>query len=249
MIKTVIIDDESSALSTIKQIILLGKLPVNIIGTANSVESGVKLIEENNPELVLLDIELGDGTGFELLEYMTQINFKIIFVTASDTYALKAFKYSALDYIVKPVDPEELADAINRAAQSARIDNLELQMKILIDNLLPENKEPDKLVLKTSEAIHVVKTDQIVRCEADRNYTMFFMDNGEKILISNTLKEYEKILPDRSFIRVHNSHLVNIEKIKKYEKLTSGCLIMSDNSLVPVSVRKKDTLMHLLGKI
>ena len=249
MIKTVIIDDESSALSTIKQIILLGKLPVNIIGTANSVESGVKLIEENNPELVLLDIELGDGTGFELLEYMTQINFKIIFVTASDTYALKAFKYSALDYIVKPVDPEELADAINRAAQSARIDNLELQMKILIDNLLPENKEPNKLVLKTSEAIHVVKTDQIVRCEADRNYTMFFMDNGEKILISNTLKEYEKILPDRSFIRVHNSHLVNIEKIKKYEKLTSGCLIMSDNSLVPVSVRKKDTLMHLLGKI
>ncbi|PLX07447.1 MAG: DNA-binding response regulator [Marinilabiliales bacterium] len=180
---------------------------------------------------------------------MTQINFKIIFVTASDTYALKAFKYSALDYIVKPVDPEELADAINRAAQSARIDNLELQMKILIDNLLHENKEPDKLVLKTSEAIHVVKTDQIVRCEADRNYTMFFMDNGEKILISNTLKEYEKILPDRSFIRVHNSHLVNIEKIKKYEKLTSGCLIMSDNSLVPVSVRKKDTLMHLLGKI
>ncbi|MDD3861175.1 MAG: LytTR family DNA-binding domain-containing protein [Bacteroidales bacterium] len=249
MTRIVIIDDEESAISNVKQIIHLSKIPVEIVGTAGSVITGQKIIEDTKPDLLFLDIELEDGTGFDLLEKLRFRDFKLIFVTASEEYALKAFRYSALDYIVKPINPDDLINTINNISFSTRIESLELQVNVLMQSLNRTNKEPQALVLKTTETVHIVQVDEIIRCEADRNYTTFYLTSGEKILVSNTLKDYEKLLSEDKFVRVHNSHLVNISKIRKYEKYISGCLIMTDNSSVPVSVRKKESLMQLLNNL
>jgi two-component system LytT family response regulator len=249
MTRIVIIDDEESAISNVKQIIHLSKIPVEIVGTAGSVITGQKIIEDTKPDLLFLDIELEDGTGFDLLEKLRFRDFKLIFVTASEEYALKAFRYSALDYIVKPINPDDLINTINNISFSTRIESLELQVNVLTQSLNRTNKEPQALVLKTTETVHIVQVDEIIRCEADRNYTTFYLTSGEKILVSNTLKDYEKLLSEDKFVRVHNSHLVNISKIRKYEKYISGCLIMTDNSSVPVSVRKKESLMQLLNNL
>lgn len=249
MTRIVIIDDEESAINNVKQIIHLSKIPVEIVGTAGSVITGQKIIEDTKPDLLFLDIELEDGTGFDLLEKLRFRDFKLIFVTASEEYALKAFRYSALDYIVKPINPDDLINTINNISFSTRIESLELQVNVLMQSLNRTNKEPQALVLKTTETVHIVQVDEIIRCEADRNYTTFYLTSGEKILVSNTLKDYEKLLSEDKFVRVHNSHLVNISKIRKYEKYISGCLIMTDNSSVPVSVRKKESLMQLLNNL
>ena len=249
MTRIVIIDDEESAINNVKQIIHLCNIPIEIVGTAGSVIAGQKIIEDTKPDLLFLDIELEGGTGFDLLEKLNYKDFKLIFITASEEYALKAFRYSALDYIVKPINPEDLINTINNISFSTRIESLELQVNVLMQSLNQIKKEPQALVLKTTETVHIVQVDEIIRCEADRNYTTFFLTSGEKILVSNTLKDYEKILSEDKFVRVHNSHLVNISKIRKYEKYISGCLIMTDNSSVPVSVRKKESLMQLLNNL
>ncbi|HNQ68924.1 MAG TPA: LytTR family DNA-binding domain-containing protein [Bacteroidales bacterium] len=249
MIRVVIIDDEESAINNVRQILNLSQITVEIVGTAGSVEAGQKVVQETKPDLLLLDIELEDGTGFDLLDKLSYINFKLIFITASEEHALKAFRYSALDYIVKPINPEDLINTINKVFYSTRIENLELQVGVLMENLKELQKEPQTLVLKTSETVHLIQINEIIRCEAERNYTTFYLTNGDKILVSTTLKEYEKLLPVNNFVRVHNSHLVNISKIRKYEKHISGCLIMTDNSSVPVSARKKESLMHFLNKL
>lgn len=249
MTRIVIIDDEESAINNVKQIIHLSKIPVEIVGTAGSVIKGQKIIEDTKPDSLFLDIELEDGTGFDLLEKLRFRDFKLIFVTASEEYALKAFRYSALDYILKPINPDDLINTINNISFSTRIESLELQVNVLMQSLNRTNKEPQSLVLKTTETVHIVQVDEIIRCEADRNYTTFYLTSGEKILVSNTLKDYEKLLSEDKFVRVHNSHLVNISKIRKYEKYISGCLIMTDNSSVPVSVRKKESLMQLLNNL
>ncbi|HXK80778.1 MAG TPA: LytTR family DNA-binding domain-containing protein [Bacteroidales bacterium] len=248
MIKIAIIDDEQAAINNIKKIIALSNLEIVVVGTAKSVKSGIELIKSTHPDLLLLDIELQDGSGFDILEAFDIVFFKLVFITASESHALKAFRYSALDYLVKPINPQDLINVIQNITESNRIEHLELQMKVLLENFNKLNQVPKKIVLKTSEAVHIINIDDIVRCEADRNYTTFFLINGNKILVSNTLKEYEKLLSENSFIRVHNSHLVNITKIRKYDKHINGCLIMSDNSCVPVSVRKKESLMHYLAK-
>jgi two-component system LytT family response regulator len=249
MTRIVIIDDEESAINNVKQIIHLSKIRVEIVGTAGSVLIGQKIIEDTKPDLLFLDIELEDGTGFDLLEKLRFRDFKLIFVTASEECALKAFRYSALDYIVKPINPDDLINTINNIFFATRIESLELQVNVLMQCLNRTNKEPQSLVLKTTETVHIVQVDEIIRCEADRNYTTFYLTSGEKILVSNTLKDYEKLLSEDKFVRVHNSHLVNISKIRKYEKYISGCLIMTDNSSVPVSVRKKESLMQLLNNL
>ncbi|HPG73607.1 MAG TPA: LytTR family DNA-binding domain-containing protein [Bacteroidales bacterium] len=249
MLKIAIVEDEPAAIENIQRIIALSKIEINIVGTAQSVQEGVILIRNTNPDLLLLDIELQDGTGFDLLELLHAKSFKLVFVTGSESHALRAFRYSAFDYIVKPINPEELLAVIKQASEVSRVEYLEQQMQVLLKSVGKLTGEPKKLVLRTSETVHVVEIQDIIRCEADRNYTTFYIDTGEKILVSNTLKDYENLLRENGFLRVHNSHLVNLKKIKKYEKLISGCLIMTDNSSVPVSVRKKENLMHYLEQM
>ncbi|MFH2143170.1 MAG: LytTR family DNA-binding domain-containing protein [Bacteroidota bacterium] len=249
MIKIVIIDDEETVISNITKILNLSCINAKIIGTASSVIEGVALLNSVKPDLLLLDIELSDGTGFELLEQLSNHSFKLIFVTAFHEFALKAFKFSAIDYIVKPINPDDLLQAIDKAARMNELENISLQMKVLADNMKKISTEPCKIVLKTTDTIHVVDVCKISHCESDRNYTIFHFTDKSKLMVSKTLKEYETILTENHFVRVHHSHLVNIRNIDKYEKGQGGYIIMKDGSSVPVAVRKKEALLQMFENL
>jgi two-component system, LytTR family, response regulator len=249
MLRALIIDDEKKARETICSILHLYCKDVLVVGEADSVKSGIELIQKEKPEIVFLDINLTDGSGFDILQKLSLINFKIIFITAYESYALKAFKFSALDYILKPVNPDDLIKAVEKAKLFQASDTANLKFEAFISNMENIVKEVKKIVLKTSESIHVINVNEIIRCEADRNYTSFFLISGKKILVSNTLKEYDEMLSSYQFFRPHQSHLVNINHITSYEKKDGGYLMMKDKSMVPVSVRKKETLLTLLEKI
>lgn len=247
--RALIIDDEKKARETIRSIIQLYCPDVSIAGEADGVKTGIELIRKEKPELIFLDINLNDGSGFDLLKSFDSINFKTIFITAYEDHALKAFKFSALDYILKPINPDELIAAVEKAKSFREKDNISIKFEALISNMQNITREVKKIVLKTSDSIHVINVNEIVRCEADRNYTSFILTSGKKILVSNTLKEYDEMLSGYNFFRAHQSHLVNINHISSYEKKEGGYLIMKDKSAVPVSVRKKETLLSLLEKI
>lgn len=249
MMRALIIDDEKKARETIKSVIQLYCPDILIVGEADSVKTGIDLISGENPDLIFLDINLNDGTGFDLLKKISLINFKTIFITAYQEFALKAFRFSALDYILKPINPDELVIAVEKAKSNLVKENMSMKFETFISNMENITKEVKKIVLKTSDSIHVISVNEIVRCEADSNYTVFFLTNGKKILVSNTLKEYDEMFSSYHFFRAHQSHLVNINYISSYEKKEGGYLIMKDKSKVPVSMRKKESLLRLLEKI
>lgn len=245
MISIAVIDDESKARETIINILALSTEIPKIIGEADSVEAGFELITRHHPDLVLLDINLIDGTGFDLLKKFDNINFKVIFITAHEEHAIKAFKFSALDYILKPITAGELLNAVEKAAALKQNEETELKLSTFLSNL----DKIKKIVLKTAESIHIVNVKNIIRCEADINYTTFYLDNGQKLLVSKTLKEFDEMLDSSGFYRTHQSHLVNLDHILRYEKLEGGHLVMNDDSIVPVSSRKKDELFKLFEKM
>jgi two-component system LytT family response regulator len=243
-IKALIIDDEDKGRETL--INFIGKYcdSVEIIGEASSVVTGFKQIQKLAPELVFLDIQMQDGTGFDLLEMLPEKNFHLIFVTSYDQYALKAFRFSALDYLLKPVDPDMLKEAVDKAAKE--IGSSEQNEKF---EILSSNKDSfEKIALPSSEGVRFVKISTIVRCESDSNYTRFYLDNKEKILVSKTLKEFDELLTPLHFYRTHKSHLVNLHFIDKYIPGEGGYLILEDGSHIEVSRRKKEGLMALLMK-
>jgi two-component system LytT family response regulator len=245
MISVVVIDDEQKARETILTILGMSKIDIEVVGEADSVKTGYEVILENHPDLVLLDITLNDGTGFDLLRKFEKIYFKIIFVTAHEEYALKAFKFSALDYILKPLTAADLLQAIEKTNESKLHDETEIKLSTFLSNL----EKIKKIVLKTTESIHIIQIKNIVRCEADVNYTTFYLDNGEKLLVSKTLKDYAEMLEPSGFFRTHQSHLVNLEHILRYDKIDGGHLVMADYSIVPVSSRRKDELFKLFEKM
>ncbi len=249
MIKTIIIDDEDKARDTIKNMLKAYCPEVEVIGTAGSVKEGKKVLNKEKPELVFLDIKMGDGTGFDLLRKLGKVDFFIIFVTAFEEFAIRAIKFSALDYILKPIDPDELIAAVEKAQEIIAKDSMELRLDALYDNLDMFATNSKKIVLKTTGSVHLVNLKDIVRCESEKNYTHFFTIEDEKITVSKTLKEFNDLLNDYSFYRVHQSHLVNLEHVKRYEKQDGGFLIMDDNSSVPVSFRKKEDLMKLFKSL
>ena len=214
---------------------------VHIVGTAHSVVEGAKLLKSVTPDVLFLDIELTDGTGFDLLEILPEINFKIIFTTASDKHAIKAFRFSAIDYLLKPINPEELKEAVSKISLDTKA-----KVDVLIDHWNQE-KDVNSLALHTSEKIRIVVMDEITRCAADNNYTIFYLADGSKEMVSRTLKHFDAILNPYGFYRVHQSHLVQLNKIKSFVKSEGGYLVMLDGSRVPVAVRKRKKLMEVLG--
>lgn len=241
MITAVVIDDESRARETIINILGLNPKEVQVIGEAENIESGYELIETKKPDLVFLDINLTDGTGFELIKRFDKIYFKLIFITAHEEYAIKAFKFSALDYILKPVTASDLLKAVEKAIQIIRKDETEMKFSAFLSNL----DKIKKIVLKTSESIHIVNIKDIIRCESDVNYTTFFLTNKTKLLVSKPLKDYTELLTQSGFFRTHQSHLVNLDHISRYDKEDGGHLVMDDTSIVPVSSRKKEMLFEV----
>ncbi len=245
MIKVVIIDDEVSGRNVIRQYLSLYCENVEIIGEADSVKSGTELLTNESPDIVFLDIQMQDGTGFNILEALPERNFKVIFVTSFDQFALKAIKFCAADYILKPVDPDEFVEAVERVQADLEKQNLADNR---IDEMLTNMSNFSKVGLPTADGVKFVKVDDIVRCEADGSYTTVFMNDGDKILISKNLKTYEELFVDNKFLRVHKSHLINISHVDKYVNSggDGGSVVMSDGSTVEVSRRKKDELLALM---
>lgn len=243
MIKAVIIDDVAKAIKTLQLDVEDYCPDVEIIGQADGVVSGAKLIKALKPDLVFLDIQMQDGSGFDLLEIVPAINFKVIFTTASDAFAIKAFRYAAVDYLLKPVDPDELMEAITKLKEQT--ESQEERLGIL-SNTMKEGNAPQSIALHTLEKIHIAKVANITRCESSGNYTQFYFSDRPKLLVTKTLKEFDKLLQEHQFIRVHQSHLVNAQQIKEFVKVDGGYLMMTDGTKVPVSVRKKAEIIRYL---
>jgi two-component system LytT family response regulator len=245
MIRTLIVDDEENNRLRLARLISEHFPIIDVVGEADGVETGVQSIEKLRPELVLLDIKMGDGDAFDLLQKIDDIFFKIIFITAYEEYALRAFKYSALDYLLKPVTTEQLQSAFERVEKQLLAD-LNLQLSILQKNL--DSPKQKILVLKTSDKIYLVNIDEIVRCESDANYTRFFTSDGYKYLVSSSMIEYEGLLETHGFFRIHRSHIVNISFIKSLDR-HNGYVILRDETSLPLSRRKKQELLDLLDNL
>lgn len=241
MIKTIVIEDEYNARKALIKMLYLVNPDINVVAETGYVSEALKLIKKEKPQLVILDVELEDGTGFDVLSQLNTINFKIIFTTAYANYAIKAFKFSATDYLLKPIIPSELKEAVTKSV--VEID-LEKQYQELLEIVETKKNAIEKIVLKTSEQRFVIAINTIVRLEADAAYTKFITEN-QNIIMSKNLKYYQDILGD-TFIRCHQSHLVNLNHISSLKK---NELILKNLETIPVSTRKKQDILQILNKI
>ena len=240
MLRLVIVDDEAPARANLRA--ALGSIPleVEVVGEAHDVESAVALLEKEHPDVVLLDIWLGDGTGFDVMDRLTHDDTRVIFVTAFDHYAVRAFKNGAVHYLLKPVVRDELRQALERVSATPVLatDAIQQVRRVLAD----------RITVPTSEGFHVLAPAEIVRCESDGNYTRFHLMSGEKVLASRTLKEFDAQLEPHGFMRVHLSHLVNMAQVKMYLHRDGGTLLLRDDQEVPVSHRRRQDVIEALGR-
>lgn len=249
MIRGIIVEDEIRSRDTLRGLLSRYCKNVEIIAEAESYRSGLAAIREQHPDVVFLDIQMPDGSGFKLLEELDEIKFEIIFTTAFDQFAIKAIKYSALDYLLKPIDPEELVSALKKVENKISKRGVNENIQVLLDNIKSRDANPHKIVLSTFEKIHIIETDNILRCESDNYYTNFFLTDGKQILISKTLKENEAMLGEHNFIRPHKSHLVNVKYIKGFLKNDGGYIEMTDGTHIPVSRRKREKIIEIITNI
>ena len=243
MHKAVIIDDIPKAISTLIQDLSEYAPNVKVIGTAGSVVEGVKLLHKIKPDLVFLDIELGDGTGFDLLEMLSHPTFKVIFTTGSDAYAIKAFRFSAIDYLLKPIDPDELVAAIKKVEST----HLKIHDQTAIFKSQYQNEgNTAKIALSTQDQIKISQIQHINYCKSDGNYTTFHFTDDKALMVSGSIKLFEELLANHGFFRTHQSYLVNLNCIRAYIKTEGGYIEMLDGARIPVSVRKKPILIEQL---
>jgi two-component system LytT family response regulator len=245
---TLIVDDEPDAVDFISSIIRDYCPRLEIVGTASSAREGVKIILERKPELVFLDVEMPHGSGFDLLAKFPQKTFDVVFITAFNHYAIKAIKFSAVDYILKPINISEFIEAVDkvlhkRLSGSSRNTNY----FELLENLKSET--PSKLAIPTSDGMEYLKTDDIIRIEADRSYSWFLLKDKRKILVSKNLNQYQELLSDQHFFRPHNSHLINLNHVKKYIRHEGGIIEMDDGSQVPISRTRRDLFLSQMSKL
>ncbi len=246
--QVLIIDNEPSIRTGLQQMLRQYCPVVHTIHEAKGLKDGLEIITNLHPDLVFLDVELDDGTGIELLQKISTIDFQVVFITAHNHYAVEAFKFSAIDFLLKPIDIEELIRSVQRSQSNLDKTKVIEQLRVMQEDR-PALQNKKKIVLRDSENLHFVRVADILYCEADGGYTTFFLENGEKILVSKNLKEYESILQLFHFLRVHNSFLVNLEKVEKFDKTEGGYLILSNHSKIPVSHRKKEQVLAELAKV
>lgn len=249
MLRAIVIDDIDAIREKNIAIIKAHCSNVAIIGQANSVESGISLIRQIVPDIVFLDVEMPDGTGFDLLQKLKPINFKVIFVTGYEDFAIRAFRFSAVDYLLKPLDPADLIEAVNKAEASLSKEVLELKLNTLFSNL-ERPASLQKLVLKTAEKIYSVNVQDIVNCESEKNYTTFYFVNAPKLVVSTTLKEYETLLKPFNFFRAHQSHLINMLYFDHFVKSDGGnTIVMKNKNKIPLATRKKEEFLALIDTL
>lgn len=247
--KILIVDDEKRIRTTLLNTLRIHFPSANVVAEAENIIEASEAIRKYSPDVVLLDIKMPMGSGFELLERMSPVNFKVIFITAFDEFALQAIKFSALDYLLKPVIPEELVDALKKAEQEIENEHIAEKFRTLITNLGIENKETRKIVLNSHQNLYVVNVKEIIRCEADRNYTMFYFIEKRSILVSKSLKEYDEMLSPIGFFRPHHSHLINLSFVERIDKRDGGVLVMKDKSIVPISSKRQSEIIAALLRI
>ncbi|MCI5054764.1 MAG: LytTR family DNA-binding domain-containing protein [Flavobacteriales bacterium] len=243
--RVAIVEDENKQRKLLVNLVKGNEYVADVM-EASSVKEGVDLFKKQNIDLLLLDVNLPDGSGFDLLEKIKPANIKVIFITSFDSYAIKAFKYSAIDYVVKPVDPEELHQAIDKAKEMLELEDSQLKIDTLLSNINSPNEGGARILLNTLQEIFVVYTNQIIRCQSDGNYTKFFMDNGDAVMVSKKIKEYEPILKEHRFFRPHKSHLINLNYVESFRKSDGGAIIMKDKSEIPLAQVKREEFFGLL---
>jgi two-component system LytT family response regulator len=248
MLRAVIIDDESDAVQFIESLVTEYCEEVEVVGKAYSAREGVDVIRDSVPDLVFLDVQMPHGTGFDLLSSFQEKSFDVIFITAYNHYAIQAIKFSAVDYILKPINISEFIEAVKKV-QEKRLSNeyQNLDYHALLENI--KTPKPSKLAIPTAEGIEYLNTTEIIRLEADRSYSWFYMTNGAKHLVSRNLKEYQELLSDMNFFRPHNSHLINLEHVHKFIRHEGGYIEMSDGSTVPISRGKRDLFLVQMARI
>lgn len=247
MIKAVVIEDDDRILGLINRTVETYVPNVSVVTNAVDIKSGIGAINEHEPDLVLLDIKQKDGSGFDLIDHFNPPEFKIIFFSSYADYAIKAIKYNAIDYLLKPIKEEDLAQAIKKADDIIRFEE-KLHAKALGQSIKNLNST-QRLVLKSSDQVHLVSSSDIIHIEADGNYSTFYLMDGKKIVISKSTKEFEEPLFDQGFHRIHKSHIVNINRMSYFDKADGGTLVMCNGDHVPVASRKRDMLMELFDSL
>ncbi|MFK7952692.1 MAG: LytR/AlgR family response regulator transcription factor [Ekhidna sp.] len=242
--RAILVDDESKSRTALRSFLTKYCPRVEIVGEADGVKKGLEKIAELNPDVVFLDIEMNDGTGFDLIEQLPKMNFEIIFVTAFNQYAIKAFRYSAIDYLLKPVNPEELVQAVAKLSDEGRISQIEQKLEALMSN----KSSLQKIAIPSMDGIRLEEVENISYCESDNYYTIIHLVSGEKIVVSKTLKEYDKMLSEDGFLRIHQKYLVKVSEIKTYSKSDGGFVTLNNGAHLTVSRRKKEDLVKVLTK-
>lgn len=246
-LNVIIIDDEKGARESLHKLIEKYCPQISVTAKAANIDEAYHLINQLSPQLIFLDIEMPNGSGFDLLQKFNHINFDIIFTTAYDHYAIKAIKYSAIDYLLKPIDIDDLKNAVKRVLQKQKDKTIQNeQLLSLLNNIKPEQNDK-KIAIHDGDGLTFVNLKDIVRCESDGNYTTIILDGNKKIVTSKTLGEYEELFANENFFRVHRSHLIHLHHLKKYIKGEGGYVIMSDGSQVEVSRRKKQEFLDKIS--
>lgn len=244
-LKAVIIDDQED-IRSINRTLLSQNFPdIDVVGEADGVESGIELLTQTQPDLVLLDIEIKGGTGFNILQKVRPYNFMVIFITAFDEFAIKAIKFSAIDYILKPINETEFCSAIESAISTYERNKVAMQVQNLLDHVEDKGKNR-KIILRTMESIFLVDLEEILYCESDNSYTTFYLSDGKEILISRGIKEYEQMLSPYRFFRPHQRYLVNLNHVERIDKNDGGSIILKSKASIPISHRRKQALMDFL---
>jgi two-component system, LytTR family, response regulator len=246
-LKTVIIDDEPKNIRVLQNLLKEYCTQVTVCGHADNAKTGRELILELQPELVFLDIEMPYGNGFDLLNSLTPVNFEVIFVTAFDKYMLQAFKYSALDLLLKPVNIEDLKTAVANAVARIQRSQVNTQIAVLMEHLAKPGRGLEKIAIPTAEGLDFIKISDIIRCEAKGSYTEIYIAGAPKRVVVNTLGDYEELLPPDTFFRLHHSHLINLNYIKKYSRGRGGTVQMEDGAFIEVAVRRRIEFLKRFG--
>jgi len=250
MIKAIIIDDEQHCIDRLATLLATRcRHSIHLAGGYQTVEEGLRAIEQLQPELVFLDVQVQDKTGFDLLKQVPAINFAIIFTTAFEKYAVQAFKFSAVDYLLKPVDPDELQQAVSKLEGKISRNELSEQFETLFHNLKTMQGSSKRISIPTVNGLTFLQVNDIIRCESNINYTTIYLKDRQKITVAKTLKDFEELLVEYDFYRVHNSHLVNLAYVKSYNKGKGGFISMVDNSEIEVSSRRKNDFLKKLSEL
>lgn len=246
MIKAIIIDDEQHCIDRVEKLLKPYADAILLTGTFSTVETGIEGIENLNPDVVFLDVQIHEQTGFDVLKAVKNHSFEVIFTTAFETFAVQAFKFSAIDYLLKPIDEDDFRMAINKLNSKIEAKDFSKKVNTLFSNISKSDVQK-KITIPTSDGLEFIEVSNIIRCEADVNYTTIFTKDNKKLLVSKTLKSFEMLLVNCNFFRIHNSHLINLNYIKKYTKGKGGYVTLIDNSTIEVSTRRKDDFLKAIG--